>query len=149
MRKYARRDCVRLESELVFGDAVDEVDLVVQREGPPAHIRIPNKPDQPNKPKRTGRKSSTHKHQRRRTATSRISSVQQGSSVYLRDGRCLSRALPETGSLRSDFTSCGRAPSAFCPRAAAIASLPLRRPVGSSAGAVVLDGSGNFASTTL
>ena len=77
----------------------------------------------------------THKHQRRRTATSRISSVQQGSSEYLRDGRCLSRALPETGSLRRVFTSCGRATSAFCPRTAAIASLLLRRPVGSSAGA--------------
>lgn len=37
--------CLRLESELVFGDAVDEVDLVVQREGPPVHIRIPNKSD--------------------------------------------------------------------------------------------------------
>jgi hypothetical protein len=45
MRKDERRDCVRLESELVFGDAVDEVDLVVQREGPPAYIRIPNKSD--------------------------------------------------------------------------------------------------------
>lgn len=88
-------------------------------------------------------KSSTHKHQRkRRTATSRISSVQQGASVYLRDGRCLSRALPETGSLRSDFTSCGRATSAFCPRAAAIAPIPLRRPVGSSAGAVVPESRG-------
>lgn len=44
-RKDARIDCVRLESELVFGDAVDEVDLVVQREGPPAHTRIPVKSD--------------------------------------------------------------------------------------------------------
>lgn len=62
MRKDARRDCVRLESELVFRDAVDEVDLIVQREGPPAHIRVPNKSD---------------KHPRRRKATSHISSVQQ------------------------------------------------------------------------
>ena len=27
-----------MESELVFGDAIDEVDLIVEREGPPAQI---------------------------------------------------------------------------------------------------------------
>nr|CAB3500094.1 unnamed protein product [Digitaria exilis] len=54
-------------------------------------------------------------------------------AVYLREGRRLSRAPPETGSLRSDFTSCGSAPSAFWVRAApAIVSVPLRRPVGRS-----------------
>jgi hypothetical protein len=58
--------------------------------------------------------------------------------MYLREGRRLSRAPSEMGSLRSDFTSCGSAPSAFCPRAAAaIASLPLRRPVAYSVGRVL------------
>lgn len=93
--------------------------------------------------------SSTNKHTERTAAATCISSAQQESAVYLREGRRLSRAPPETGSLRSDFTSCGSAPSAFCPRAApAIASLRFagrwvpRWPL-------VLEGSGDFASKTL
>jgi hypothetical protein len=60
--------------------------------------------------------------------------VKPDAGEYLRDGSCLSLGPLETGSLRSDFTSCGSALSALCPRAAAaaaIASPALCRLVGS------------------
>lgn len=61
MQKDATRDCVRLESELVFRDAVDEVDLIVQREGPPAHIRITNKSDKIKHPQAPEKEKNSNK----------------------------------------------------------------------------------------
>ena len=61
-RKDARRDCLRLESELVFGDAVDEVDLVVQGEGPPARTRIQVKSDPIKHQQAHGKNTSSNMH---------------------------------------------------------------------------------------
>jgi hypothetical protein len=124
-----------LEAKLVLRDTIDEIDLVVKREGPPAPIHKRIKLDEINPVSR--------KHKQRTTATTLISSVRQDVE-YLIDGSCLSLGLLDTGSLRNDFTNCGRAPSALCPRAAAaIAVLELHRPAGSSVD------SGDFAAKTL
>ena len=88
-------------------------------------------------------KSSTHKHQRR-TATSRISSVQQGSSVYLRDGRQRQDHSAATSLAAAEPP----APSAPEPPPSPPSRFAGRSLLG-WARAVVLEGSGNFASKTL
>ena len=108
MEREGCKERLRLEAELVFGDAVDEVDLVVEREGPP---------DQTKSTSRSNRARIIDQHPFRR----RKRGGRGEADAYLRDGRCLSLEALETGSLRSDFTSVA---SDFCPRAAAISSYP-------------------------